>query len=96
MTPHERTVQEAHTVVGLDMTEQELDDHIAASLKDGYTVVQQGAVLKPAEQGLSFNERVSGFDIHLLGSHQPPDWRSNFDNLLLDTDRRWVHLRRKR
>jgi hypothetical protein len=77
------------------MTEAELDEYIAASLKDGYTIVQQGSVLKPAE-GVSFNERVAGFDIKLLGSYGPPDWRSNFDNLLCDTDRRWVHLRRER
>lgn len=78
------------------VTEQELDEYVAACLADGYTLVQEGAVLKPHEQGVSFNERVAGFDIKLLGSYRPPTWQSNFDNLLLDTDRRWVHLRKER
>lgn len=80
----------------MGMTEHELDVTVAAHVAGGYTVVQEGPVLKPPQRGVSFNKRVAGFDILLLGSYGPPDWRSSFDNLLFDTDTRWVHLRKQR
>jgi hypothetical protein len=74
----------------------DFDAKIEEALASGYKIVQQGAVLEPSRIGLSFSERVSNFSIQMLGTYGPPDYRSQYDNLLLDTDTRWVHLRRNR
>lgn len=72
---------------------QELIDE---RLAEGFEIVQQGRVLRPPKQGVSFSERVEGFQIGMLGTYAPPSYRSQFDNVLLDDEERWVHLRRDR
>ena len=74
-----------------------LDKLIRQAEAHGYEIVQQGRVLRQPEQGLSFNERVEGFDIHLLGVYdESTQWRSQYENKLLDDEERWVHMRRDR
>jgi len=73
-----------------------IDDQIVAARTDGYEIVQQGRVLRRAELGLAFSERVEGFKSTLLGTYTAPEYRSAYDNLIYDDDERWVHLRRDR
>lgn len=77
----------------------ELDELISQAEAEGYRIVQQGRVLIPdtKDARLSFNERVEGFDIHLLGVHdESNEWRSPYENKLFDDRERWVHMRRDR
>jgi hypothetical protein len=78
------------------MTEDELVARVAELEAAGFVLVQEGRIIAPPGHGLTFSERAEGFQISLLGAHRPPDYRSAWENSLLDTDRRWVHLRRDR
>jgi hypothetical protein len=73
-----------------------LDEQIASAEADGYEIVQRGRIVAAPAPGRSFSDRAEGFMLSMLGSHPPPGYRSEFDNLLLDDDARWVHLRRRR
>lgn len=82
-----------------------IQERIDAALADGFEVVQEGRVLFPPDTPvpggspsarLTFQERVEGFDIHLLGHYGEPTWQSEFENRLFDDEQRWVHLRKKK
>lgn len=63
----------------------------------GFKRVQGGQIQQvPPDPRPSFANRAVGFDIHLLGTYGPPDWRSQFENRLIDTDDVWAHWRRSR
>lgn len=76
------------------MTDEEFEEQIAHALSEGYEIVQQRPVLAPPKVGLPFSERVDNFSIAMLGTYAPPDYRSQYKNLLYDTATRWVHLRK--
>lgn len=70
-----------------------VDEHVAAAIADGFEVIQQGRVLAPPAQGVSFDERVEGFRIGLLGyTHE----HCAFHNRIFDDADRWVHLQKRK
>lgn len=68
-----------------------LDEHIAAAIADGFEVVQEGRVLAAPAPGVSFDERVEGFQIGLLGysGAQTP-----YSSRIFEDAERWMHLRK--
>ena len=67
-----------------------LDEQIAEKEAAGFEIVQEGRVLYPARTGLSFSDRVEGFDIRLLAGGRDKQFR----HALLDDASRWVHMRK--
>lgn len=73
-----------------------LEERIEEALAEGYELIQEGRILMPPKERVSFSERAEGFRFSLLGPHSPPTFVSPYENKLLDDDQRWVHLRRDR
>jgi hypothetical protein len=78
------------------MNDPELQELVEKALTEGYEVVQQGRITAPPKKGRTFGDRAEGFMISMLGSYSAPTYKSQYENLLYDTDERWVHLRRPR
>jgi hypothetical protein len=64
---------------------------------EGFERVQGGTIRPvPPHPKPSFADRAVGFKLSLLGACRAPDWRSKYENRLLDTDAEWAHWRRPR
>lgn len=59
----------------------------------GFREIQRGRIIAAPAPRLTFSDRAEGFDIHLLGRGWPDP---QFDNVLLEDEEQWVHLRRER
>ena len=71
-----------------------LDQQIVEREAEGFVIAQEGRITRPPEDRVAFSDRAEGFDISLLG--YAGGTVSRFENALLDDERRWVHLRKKR